>query len=329
LLGYTLGQLIYGPLTYRYGSKKTLSLGIVLQIIASLLCVKTNYHLLCMARFFVGLGAGVGLKMTFTLVNTFYAERQASKLTSLLTLAFSITPALGVTLGGFANAKFGWQSCFYICALYGTWLLICVQRLKNLNAAVSSINIFMIGKNYYAQCKSLHLIRGSLLIGCATSFVYVYAALAPFLAAQYFGYDSSVYGLLNLIPALGMLLGSLSAAFLTRQWSCAQRINFGIKCSLCGAGVMFVAIYFSLPGWVAIFFSTAIIYFGISFIIANAATLTMQQALDKSNASSMMNFINIGFTTLVVMGVGALSVSLYSLPVIFLCLGCMATLLRM
>src|ERR1700722_395130 len=69
LVGYALGQLIYSPFANRFGRKPALYIGISLQIISSLLCVLSGaiheYWLLVLGRFFLALGAGVGLKMTF------------------------------------------------------------------------------------------------------------------------------------------------------------------------------------------------------------------------------------------------------------------------
>src|SRR3990167_470523 len=55
LIGYALGQLVYGPLANRYGRKPALYLGISLQIISSLLCVLAGithqFWLLILGRF--------------------------------------------------------------------------------------------------------------------------------------------------------------------------------------------------------------------------------------------------------------------------------------
>src|SRR3990167_9419333 len=144
LVGYAVGQLVYGPIANRFGRKPALYAGISLQIVSSLLCVLAGviheYWLLVIARFLLALGSGVGLKMTFTLVNECYEPKIASQKVSYLMLAFAITPGLGVALGGILNEHYGWMSCFYAGAIYGLALLFFVARLPetqktlNLNA---------------------------------------------------------------------------------------------------------------------------------------------------------------------------------------------------
>jgi DHA1 family bicyclomycin/chloramphenicol resistance-like MFS transporter len=107
LIGYTLGQLVYGPIANRFGRKPALYVGISLQIISSLLCACAGplnvFSLLVLGRFMSALGAGVGLKMTFTIVSECYEPKIASQKTAYLMLAFAITPGLGIALGGILN----------------------------------------------------------------------------------------------------------------------------------------------------------------------------------------------------------------------------------
>ena len=88
LVGYAIGQLLYGPIANRFGRKPALYAGISLQIVSSLLCVLAGviheYWLLVIARFMLALGSGVGLKMTFTLVNECYEPKIASQKISYL-----------------------------------------------------------------------------------------------------------------------------------------------------------------------------------------------------------------------------------------------------
>lgn len=104
LVGYTFGQLLYGPLANRFGRKPALYTGICLQIFSSLLCVFSGklhlFSLLVLGRFLLALGSGVGLKMTFTLVYEYYTPEVARQKIAYLMLYFALMPGLGIALGG-------------------------------------------------------------------------------------------------------------------------------------------------------------------------------------------------------------------------------------
>lgn len=81
---------------------------------------------------------------------------------------------------------------------------------------------------YSSPFKNTQLTTGGLLMGCSTCFVYVFAAVAPFIAINTFGLTSSKYGLANLLPPIGLLLGSVASAWLTKKYPLESIIRAGI-----------------------------------------------------------------------------------------------------
>lgn len=326
LVGYALGQLVYGPIANRFGRKPALYAGISLQIVSSLLCVLAGviheYWLLVIARFMLALGSGVGLKMTFTLVNECYQPKMASQKISYLMLAFAITPGLGVALGGILNTYYGWISCFYAGVIYGLVLLFFVSRLpetqKTLN--LNALKMKHLLHDYSRQFKNTQLISGGLLMGSSTCFVYIFAAVAPFIAINIFGLNSAEYGMANILPPIGLILGSIIGARLSSKYSLESIIKAGILIASLGAILMFAAMSMHLPVLFSLFLPMIIIYFGLCFILANASTIAMSHVSDKAHGSAVMNFINMGLATLVVLSVGLFPMKAPLLPIIYIIL---------
>lgn len=329
LVGYALGQLVYGPLANRFGRKPALYAGISLQIISSLLCVFAGvvheFGLLVIARFMLALGSGVGLKMTFTLVNECYEPKIASQKISYLIVAFAITPGLAVALGGILNSYYGWTSCFYAGALYGLGLLLLVARLPETQTTLNrnALKLKHLLCSYGSQFKNTQLVLGGLLMGITTCFVYVFATVAPFIAINIFGLNSAEYGLANMLPSLGLMLGSLAGARLAKTYSLASIIKAGIFIASLGTIYMFIAMLAQLPILISLFLPMMIVYFGLCFVLANASTIAMSHTQDKAHGSAVMNFINMGLTTVVVLSLGLFSMKETLLPAICLAL-CLA-----
>ena len=326
LVGYALGQLVYGPIANRFGRKPALYAGISLQIISSLMCVMAGtvheYGLLVIARFMQALGSGVELKMTFTLVNECYEPKIASQKVSYLMLAFAIAPGLGVALGGILNTYYGWTSCFYAGAIYGLTLLFFVTRLPE-TQKILNLNAFKIKHllhGYGSQFKNIQLLTGGLLMGSSTSFVYVFAAIAPFVAINIFGMRSVEYGMANILPPIGLILGSLVGARLSKKYSLESIIRAGVLIAGGGAILMFIAMWMHFTILFSLFLPMIIIYFGLCFIVANASTLAMSHVADKAHGSAVMNFINMGLATLAVLSLGLFPMKALLLPVVYLVL---------
>ncbi len=331
LVGYALGQLMYGPIANRFGRKPALYAGITLQITSSLLGVFAGmmheYWLLVIARFMLALGSGVGLKMTFTLVNECYEPKMASQQISYLMLAFAITPGLSVAMGGILNTYYGWTSCFYAGAIYGFILLLFVTRLpetqKTLNLKAFKMNYLL--HSYRSQFKNRQLIIGGLLMGCSTCFVYVFAAVAPFIVINSSGLTSYQYGLANILPSIGLILGSIIGARFSKKYSLELIVRTGIRIASLGSVVMFVTMFMHLPILFSFFLPMIIIYFGLCFILANASTIAMSHVSDKAHGSAVMNFINMGLATLVVLGSSLFPMKGLLLPILYIGL-CVASM---
>lgn len=323
LVGYTIGQLLYGPVANRFGRKPALYIGIILQILSSLLCVFAailyKYELLILGRFFLALGSGVGRKMTFTLVNECYEPKKASEIISYLMLAFAITPALGLLLGGILNTYYGWTSCFYAGAIYGIFLLFLVVGLPEThkNKNYEALKIKNLLRGYTSQFANYQLMLGGLLMGSTTCFIYVFAAMAPFIAMNIFEMNSAEYGLANMLPPIGIIFGSLVGARLTKIYPLKSIIRTGIFITSFAVISMYALISMHVPAMISLFFPMILINFGLCFIFANASTIAMNHASDKANGSAVMNFLCLGLVTLVVLSLSLFSIKSLLLPFIY------------
>jgi MFS transporter, DHA1 family, multidrug resistance protein len=324
LVGYAIGQLLYGPVSNRFGRKPALYAGIILQILSSLLCVFSglihSYFILVLGRLILALGSGVGLKMTFTLINETHDPISANQKLSYLMIAFAITPGLGVMIGGFLSTHFSWTSTFYAGAVYGVILLLLVTRLpetkKHLDFDALKLNHLVSG--YLVQFKSFQLVTGGLLMGSATCFVYLFASIAPFIAINFMHMNVSTYGTANLLPPVGFILGSLISAQFAQKYKPTVSISLGILITLIGSTMMLIFLLIKLPAILALFIPIMICYFGLSFVFANASIIAMNNVLDKAHGSAVMNFINMGLVAVTILNVGIFPINYFLLPIIYI-----------
>lgn len=324
LIGYASGQLLYGPLANRFGRKPAIYGGICLQIISSFICAFSGkihwYPLLVIGRMMLALGAGVGLKMTFTLVNECYKPKEASKKISYLILAFAVTPGLSAALGGVLNESFGWESCFYAGAIYGVLLLALCSRLPETLSKPDhhALKWDHLMASYGAQFKNRNLVAGALMMGTSTAFVYTFAAIAPFVAINILSMGSAEYGGANILPSIGLGIGTLFSAKLSERFDSDFMIKVGISIATIGVLVMLLASWLHGNAIHSIFIPMMIIYFGLSAILSHASSLAMSTVEDKSHGAAVMSFINMGLGTVIVLCLGFLPVSTMLMPALFL-----------
>ena len=144
-------------------------------------------------------------------------------------------------------------------------------------------------------------------MGCGTTVVYLFAALAPFVTLKWMHLSASTYGFWNLLPPVGIIIGSQLSAYYATSLRTIYAIFLGITIMLLGVIAMFIALILQ-PLAIGLFLPLTIIYIGMSFIFANASSIAMSSVQDKSTASAMMSFINMGIATVSVLIAGLITV---------------------
>ena len=111
LFGLSIGQLVLGPIIDRFGRKKPLIIGMMIYLLASMLCaLSSSYSLLLLSRLIQALGACSGLIIGRAIVSDIFDAKEAGKVFSTIFPFVGMSPAISPVLGGFIGYYFGWQS---------------------------------------------------------------------------------------------------------------------------------------------------------------------------------------------------------------------------
>ncbi|PRC46327.1 Bcr/CflA family drug resistance efflux transporter, partial [Mycobacterium sp. ITM-2017-0098] len=95
LAGLAIGQLVIGPLSDSLGRRKPLFAGIVLHMLASLLCMfAPTVLVLGIARGLQGMGAAAGMVVAIAVVGDLYKDNAAATVMSRLMLVLGVAPVL-------------------------------------------------------------------------------------------------------------------------------------------------------------------------------------------------------------------------------------------
>lgn len=336
LIGYALGVLPYGPLSNRYGRKPTIYIGCTLAILGCLLIMlveKFNFFwLLMVGRLLMALGSSVGLKIAFTMIGDVYQHEKATKTISYLMFSFAVVPSLGVAIGGFLTKTFGWMSCFYFLTGYSLFIFFLSLFLPETCPGKDphALKIKMIAEGYWHKLKNTKLIVCALLVGCGTSVIYLFAAEAPFIAMNRIGLSPEQYGLLNFIPPVGLIIGSMLANYFAGKKDPLFLISRGIWGVLIISVGMFILFLFgSVNPW-TLFIPMPLIYINESLVFANATSLIMTHAKNKSYASAMMSFVNMGLSVFVLISFEAVPAhGTFLMPLVFTATAVIMICLRM
>ena len=307
LIGYSLGQLPYGPISNRFGRKKAIYIGATLAFIGCLICLfSTTFAMFCFGRFIQALGAAAGLKVSFTMIGDQHAGSAATRSLSYIMLAFAVMPGIGTAMGGFLTTAYGWQGCFAFLLGYSAAIgLLCTllpETARSLDP--DALQMSKIGHSLSKQFQDPFLVWHALLMGMGTTLIYLFATVAPYISIVQMGLRPDQYGLWNLIPSCGMVIGLLTSAHFADRLAPRISMLSGILLSLLGALLM--GAFFS-NGYISpltFFVPGLAILAGDSIFFGSSSGKALSEATDKSNASAVMQFINMGVATTFVLCTG-------------------------
>lgn len=336
LIGYAFGNLPYGPLSNRFGRKKTLYLGICLAILGEMVVIMAapfhSFGIFLFGRLLSALGSTVGIKIAYTIIGDVYKHEQATKKISYFLGAFAFGPAIAMAIGGFLTTNFGWVSCFYFLIAYSLILLFLSSLLPETSQGhdLGALNLQKIGHAFALKFRNKKIILCSIILGFTAAFIYVFSSESPFIGIDQMGLSPERFGYLNLIPSLGMVVGAFFSNNLAGKVDTSKTLSIGISVALGGSVAMLLLFLFNVLNWWTLFAPVALVYGGLSLLVSNTASIALSHAKDKSTASAVMNFINLGVCVIAVFLISAIpSDAAFILPLFFLGLGICLVLLKL
>jgi DHA1 family bicyclomycin/chloramphenicol resistance-like MFS transporter len=276
MLSFGVMILWHGALSDTFGRRNIILISLAIFAVASLGCAGSHsVEYLWAFRILQGVSAGAGAVIGRAIIRDTYDGPVASRLLSLVTMIFSIAPAIAPIMGGWIVKLWDWRSIFLFLFVFTVILLwVCYRKLPETlpperRHAFHPRNL---ARSYHEVFSSplFHLKAGAVAFNFAGMFLYV--AAAPVFLTKRLGLGPDQFGWQFIPSVAGVFLGALFANRLAGKMPIPRQALIGffflIGASLCNVGYHF---YFppALPWSVApLFFYT----FGMS-IVAPGATL--------------------------------------------------------
>ncbi|HEX8217561.1 MAG TPA: MFS transporter, partial [Allosphingosinicella sp.] len=125
VFGFGTSQILYGPLSDRFGRKPVLIVSLVLYLAFSLLCAAAaSFTLLLAARMLQGAAAASTRVLVVSIVRDRFEGARMARLMSLVFLVFLIMPILAPSFGQLTLLFAPWRAIFFALALFGAVMLV-------------------------------------------------------------------------------------------------------------------------------------------------------------------------------------------------------------
>jgi len=291
LIGFSLGQLLWGPIGDRYGRRLPVAVGLVLFVIGSAGCaLSAEAWQIIGWRVLQAVGACAGVVLARAMVRDLYEGHRAAQMLSTLMTVMAIAPLVGPLLGGQILALASWQGIFWFLVAVGIATLAALFALPE-TLPPERRNPAHLGG---AMASSFLLLRHRRVIGYAGAGgfyyggLYAYIAGTPFAYIGYYHVPPQLYGLLFAAGIIGIMATNLLNARLVARLGSRWLLRAGSSGAAL-AGVIFAIDARTGWGGLAGLVLPLFVFIGLAgFIVANSIAGAMASFPNRAGAVSSL-----------------------------------------
>jgi len=238
LIGIALGQLIYGPMSDRFGRQRLLIWGFAMFTLASIVCtLVSNLSLFFIARLFQALGACSGIALCRAVVIDIYPPGKVGKILALISATNIISPALAPLLGGVFVAYFHWRIIFLFISIYALFLTLGIYKVLPETLREPTLDALQLKRMWYnfKRLFNSRIFQGHMIgISLMYAMVFIWVTYSPGILIDELHVSAQAFGLFFMLPGLGCTLGAL----ITSKFNTEQREG---KFIILGYGIILVS----------------------------------------------------------------------------------------
>ncbi len=292
LAGLALGQLIVGPLSDSLGRRRPLMVGIVLHMLASLLCLfAPNIALLGLARGLQGVGAAAAMVVAIAVVGDLFAESVAATVLSRLMLVLGVAPVVAPSLGAAVLLQASWHWVFAVLVVMAGALLLLAALALPETLPVSHrrpLKVRGIAATYVELLRDARFIILVLVGALGMSALFAYIAGASFVLQGRYGLDQQAFALVFGAGAVALIGATQLNVVLLRRFS-PQTIVLWALVAASAAGMVFVGLSVGniggLPGFVLPVWA---ILAPMGLVIPNAPAVALSRHPDAAGTAAAL-----------------------------------------
>jgi DHA1 family bicyclomycin/chloramphenicol resistance-like MFS transporter len=293
IMGLAAAQLVFGPLSDKFGRRLVVMTGLALATVASTFAIFAgSIASLVIWRVVQSLGASTGQTIGRAIIRDLYERDRAASMIGSVTSVVVLMPMVAPLLGGILDTLLGWEAIFvFSAALSGfvfAWAMLALPETRVVRADRNRFDA-----DFRALATNPRFFGYALCAGLGSGPFFSFLGGAPHVVVSMLGRSSAEYGLWFFIPSFGFMAGNFMVSRLARRFGIDALIWWGIVLTIVGA-LLNIALYLAAPGWdmVTIFLPQIVIGMGNGLLlptaVAGAVSIRPQVA---GTASGMTGFI--------------------------------------
>jgi DHA1 family bicyclomycin/chloramphenicol resistance-like MFS transporter len=222
-------QLVYGPLSDRFGRRRPLLYGLGILAFGGLLgAIAESFEVLILARVFQGMGAASIYSIVRAIINDSYGRVEGASALATITGIMMVAPIFSLASGGVITELIGWKGAMFVIFLAGL-----IPFALNLTL-LPETNLYQIQKvNFDCLVKNhISIVANPLFLSfmfASSSCVGIWFTMLGFFPFEYqrIGVESSEIGFWFIFGPLGFAVGNFFSRSFIQKWGIIKMAQIG------------------------------------------------------------------------------------------------------
>ena len=308
-LGLAMGQLLWGPLSDRFGRKPVLLAGLFLLLASSLAAAAVDsVGAVTVARLVQGLATSSGAVIVRSIVRDLYAHEQAARLLASITIVFSIVPIAAPLGGALLVGSGGWQAVFWCLALAAALLIAATGAGLRETAPGErrSAHPADIARTFRTILAERRFVAPFLLILCAQIGILAWVSNSAFTLVSGLGVSVGAYSVMFAAVMLGQISGAWCSSRLVLRLGIVTLLRSGAALMLAGGLAAAALAWGGVAHWAAVVAPFFAFLLGSALTVPNATASALSPFPKAAgSASSLIGAIAFTAGAAISAGLGA------------------------
>ncbi len=311
LIGFAVGQIIYGPISDRHGRKPVLLAALGLYSAATFICaLSPSIDVLIAARALQALGGSGCIMVARAIVRDLYSGPRAGRELSVMGSVMALAPVVAPIVGGVLQTAFGWRSVFVTLVIAGVggaiviWLVLpetLRQKASEPVSPASMLRSYGIVVRHPAYLSYMALATGSY------AGLFAWISGASFVLQNLYGLSPLDFGIAFALSAVGYLTGTNLATRFVMRLGLDRTIGFGCGALAAGGLGMVASVALGFTSAFALVLPVAVYLAGMGMVLPQSVAGAMTPFPERAGAASaLFGFVQQSIAAICGATVGAL-----------------------
>ena len=293
MIGLAVGQLIFGPLSDKFGRRPLLLASMLVFIVSTLLCIYSpNIETFIALRLLQGIAGAGGIVISRSVATDMFSGKELAKSMAIIGAINGVAPVAAPVLGGFFTDIIGWRGIFWILLGIGILLLMAVVRfresLKPEYRKQEGLKQMFLG--FPAMLHNRRYVYFVLQYGFSSGVLFANIASSPFIMQQHYGFSPMMFSIVFGVNSLAI---GIAAASSVKFHNTESGTFIGSLGMLMFSALLLFALWLECSFWVYELLLLAVIFMlGLTF--TSSTTLAMDSGRENSGTASAL-FGAVGF----------------------------------